>query len=149
VPIILAVVVVILDQAAKYFVQSNMLIGMSIPVINNIFHLTYILNPGAAFGIFEHQTLVFIIIAVGLFIAAIYYYPRIPAGYRLLRVGVGLLMGGAAGNLIDRIKTGFVVDYLDFRVWPVFNIADIAIVAGVSLIIYILLYKPDKRDEQL
>jgi len=150
VPILfLTVAVVILDQLAKYLVQSKMVMGMSIPIVSNIFHITYVQNPGAAFGIFEHRTIFFVIIAVGLFVAALYFYPKIPQGYPALRGGIGLLVGGAAGNLIDRITTGYVTDYLDFRIWPVFNIADMAIVTGVGIIVYMLMYKLDKEDETL
>ncbi|MDR3564870.1 MAG: signal peptidase II [Negativicutes bacterium] len=144
----LALIVVALDQWAKFSVQSQMTPGMSIPVINDIFHITYVLNPGAAFGILEHQTGFFLLVALTLFIAILYFYPRIPPGYRLLRIGLGLQVGGAMGNVVDRVKTGFVVDFLDFRVWPVFNIADMAIVVGVSLIIFDVVYLSGKRDEK-
>lgn len=145
--LILAVVIVAVDQLSKHYIQSTMLPGMSVPVVDNIFHITYILNPGAAFGILEHQTVFFIGVALVLFAALAYFYPRLPAGNRVLRAGIGLQAGGAVGNLIDRVRTGYVVDFFDFRIWPVFNIADIAIVTGVGLIIYSLLYLSDKEDE--
>ncbi len=139
-PILLLIfAVVMIDQFSKYYIQSHMTLGMSLPVIPNIFHITYILNPGAAFGILEHQTIVFIIIALGIIAAAVYLYPRIPQSHYPLRIGSGLMVGGAIGNVIDRIKTGYVIDFFDFRIWPVFNVADIAIVCGVALIIYSLL----------
>lgn len=113
------------------------------PIINDVLHITYILNPGAAFGLLEYQTKLFVAVAVILLASLGYYHRWIAAGHWLLRLGVGLLAGGAFGNLIDRIKTGYVVDYLDFRVWPIFNSADIAIVTGVGCLIYILLFLPD------
>ncbi|AIF51952.1 signal peptidase II [Pelosinus sp. UFO1] len=146
-PILLVVLIVVLiDQFSKNYILVHMLPGMSIPVIQDIFHITYVLNPGAAFGLFEHQTLFFLFVAVSLVGAAIYFYPRIPKQYGLLRFGTGLLVGGAIGNVIDRIKTGYVVDFFDFRIWPVFNIADTAIVCGVGCIIFtmIYLYKEDE-----
>lgn len=147
-PILLLVAFVMLvDQAVKFYIQTHMTLGTSVPVIENVFHITYILNPGAAFGLFEHQTLFFLIVAVGLIIAAAYFYPRIPKHYRLLRFGIGLLVGGAMGNVIDRIKTGYVIDFFDFRIWPVFNIADAAIVCGVGCIIFTMLYI-HKEDEE-
>jgi len=146
--LLLAVVVVVLDQLAKYYIQARMVPGMSIPVIDGVFDITYVLNPGAAFGILEHQTAFFLVVALIMIVAICYYYPRIPPGYRLLRIGIGLQVGGAAGNVIDRVKTGYVVDFLDFRVWPVFNIADMAIVTGVALIIYNTLYLSGKKDEK-
>ena len=144
--LLLAVVVVILDQISKLYVQTHMEIGMSIPVLQDIFHITYILNPGAAFGLFEHQTVFFVIIAAGMVAGAIYFYPQIPKKYTLLRFGTGLMVGGALGNVVDRIKTGYVVDFFDFRIWPIFNIADVGIVCGVGCIIFTILYLY-KEDE--
>jgi len=147
VPILLLIAsVVIIDQYSKYYIQQHMTPGMSIPIVENVFHITYVLNPGAAFGILQHQTFFFIVVALLLLIAAIYFYPRIPQGYMLLRLGIGLQVGGAIGNVVDRLKTGFVVDFFDFRIWPVFNIADIAIVCGVGCIIYNILYLSPKEE---
>lgn len=144
---LLVIAIIIIDQLAKYYVQTNMSLGNSIPVIDKVFHITYILNPGAAFGILENQTAFFIAVALVMFAAVFYYYPRIPAQFFLLRLGIGLMIGGAIGNLIDRIKSGSVVDFFDFRIWPVFNIADIAIVTGVSCIIFHILYLANKEDD--
>lgn len=147
-PILLLVALIVaIDQYSKYYVESHMHLGMSIPVIQNVFHITYVLNPGAAFGMLEHRTSFFIVIALLLVAAVIYFYPRIPSGYRLLKVGIGLQVGGAVGNVIDRVKTGYVVDFFDFRIWPVFNIADIAIVVGVGIIIISIL-RTQQRDDQ-
>lgn len=147
-PILLLILVLVaIDQASKYYIQTHMTPGLSIPVINNVFHITYILNPGAAFGILQHRTWFFVVIAALLFAVVAYYYRRIPAGYRLLRLGLGLLLGGAAGNVIDRVQTGFVIDFFDFRIWPVFNIADMAICIGVALIVYTILLPQGKKDE--
>lgn len=145
--LILAMAVVVIDQWSKYYVQTHMSLGMSIPLIPSVFHLTYILNPGAAFGILENQRTFFVIVGLLMIGAVVYLYPRIPANMRLLRIGTGLMMGGAVGNVIDRIQTGHVVDFFDFRIWPIFNIADIAIVVGVSCIIYTLLFIAEKKDE--
>ena len=143
--LLLALFIIVVDQLFKYYIQTYMMLGMSIPIIQDVFHITYILNPGAAFGLFENQTTFFVIIAVCMVIAAIYFYPKIPEQYSLLRFGTGLIVGGAMGNVIDRIKTGYVVDFFDFRIWPIFNIADIGIVCGVGCIIFtiIFLYKED------
>lgn len=145
---LLALVVLILDQLSKFYVQEHMEVGMSIPVVQDVFHLTYILNPGAAFGLFEYQTGFFVVIALSMIIAAFYFYPRIPQQYKLLRFGIGLMVGGAIGNLIDRIRTGYVVDFFDFRIWPIFNIADTGIVCGVGCIVFtiIYLYKEDGTE---
>jgi len=145
--ILLALSVIAVDRWTKYYIQSHMLPGMSIPVISHVFHITYVLNSGAAFSLLEHQTGLFIGIALVILAAIGYYYPWIAAGSLLLRAGVGLAAGGAIGNLIDRIETGYVVDFLDFRIWPVFNVADMAIVVGLGLIAMQILYFSRKEDD--
>ncbi len=127
--------VVALDQAAKFWVASSMRIGQSIPVLDGIFHITYIENPGAAFGLFAHQRWMFLAAGGALLLIAAASYRHIRRADVLTRSGVSLLLGGAVGNLIDRVRLGRVIDFFDFRVWPVFNIADIAICVGVGLIL--------------
>lgn len=121
-----------------------MFLGQSIPVLPQIFHLTYIQNPGAAFGILENQCYLFILIAAVLIVAVIYFYKKIIQLSKLFQVGIALLFGGAIGNMIDRIFIGRVIDYMDFRIWPVFNLADIAIVSGCAIIAFNLLFKTER-----
>ena len=143
---VLPLAVVILDQFSKYIVVENMALGESIPVIEEVFHLTYILNPGAAFGMFAHNRLFFIAIAVIVIGIIIWARREILASPWEVKAGCGLFLGGAIGNLIDRARQGLVIDFFDFRIWPVFNIADIAICIGVGLIIWNLLKTELKRD---
>lgn len=143
---VLPLAVVILDQFSKYIVVENMVLGESIPIIEKVFHLTYILNPGAAFGMFAHNRLFFIAIAVIVIGIIIWARREILASPWEVKAGCGLFLGGAIGNLIDRARQGLVIDFFDFRIWPVFNIADIAICIGVGLIIWNLLKTELKRD---
>lgn len=143
---VLPLAVVILDQFSKYIVVENMALGESIPIIEEVFHLTYILNPGAAFGMFAHNRLFFIAIAVIVIGIIIWARREILASPWEAKAGCGLFLGGAIGNLIDRARQGLVIDFFDFRIWPVFNIADIAICIGVGLIIWNLLKTELKRD---
>lgn len=143
---VLPLAVVILDQFSKYIVVENMALGESIPIIKEVFHLTYILNPGAAFGMFAHNRLFFIAIAVIVIGIIIWASREILASPWEVKAGCGLFLGGAIGNLIDRARQGLVIDFFDFRIWPVFNIADIAICIGVGLIIWNLLKTELKRD---
>ncbi len=143
---VLPLAVVILDQFSKYIVVENMSLGESIPIIEEVFHLTYILNPGAAFGMFAHNRLFFIAIAVIVIGIIIWARREILASPWEVKAGCGLFLGGAIGNLIDRARQGLVIDFFDFRIWPVFNIADIAICIGVGLIIWNLLKTELKRD---
>ena len=143
---VLPLAVVILDQFSKYIVVENMALGESIPIIEEVFHLTYILNPGAAFGMFAHNRLFFIAIAVIVIGIIIWARREILASPWEVKAGCGLFLGGAIGNLIDRARQGLVIDFFDFRIWPMFNIADIAICIGVGLIIWNLLKTELKRD---
>ncbi len=127
------ILIVALDQLTKYYISLNMFPETSLPVINGIFHITYVLNPGAAFGLFKYKTGFFLAIAVVLIALVAYLYPRLPKQRIYLRWGMTLMTSGAVGNVIDRLRTGYVVDFFDFRIWPVFNVADIAIVCGVAL----------------
>lgn len=140
----ISIAVVLLDQMVKRFIMSDMTLGMSIPVWPGIFHITYIQNPGAAFGILAQQRWLFIAVGFLFVCAAIYFRRRLRRESRWLQWGMALLLGGAVGNLIDRILWGNVVDFLDFRVWPVFNIADISIVVGVGCMMYALLRRAEK-----
>ena len=135
-PVGIGILVFIVDQLVKHLVVSTMHLGQSVPVIKEIFHITYVLNPGAAFGMLEHQRWIFILSACVVVLVTCSFYRQIQRESIFIRLGAGLLLGGAAGNLLDRIQSGLVVDFLDFRIWPVFNIADIAICAGAGLLIY-------------
>lgn len=142
---ILAVLAVfLLDQGTKWLVMRNMEIGESIPIISNVFHLTYVRNPGAAFGMLAYKTTFFIVITVLVVVAIAWYYRKIPDNRRWLKLGLILQVGGAIGNLVDRIRFGRVIDFFDFRVWPVFNIADIAIVVGVGLLFLEVIRRDDR-----
>ena len=135
-PLGIGILVFIIDQLVKHLVVSTMHLGQSLPVIKGIFHITYVLNPGAAFGMLEHQRWIFILVALAAVLLGAAFYKKLQQESLLMRSGAGLLLGGAVGNLADRIQSGLVVDFLDFRIWPVFNIADIAICAGAGLLIY-------------
>lgn len=134
--VIVALLVVMFDQLTKYYVVENFYLGESVPVIENIFHWTYILNPGAAFGMLEGSRWFFVVIAVGVLGGIWYMKDEINEGGWMMQYGAALFGGGAIGNLIDRARSGLVIDFFDFRIWPVFNVADIAICVGVAMILW-------------
>ena len=134
--LLVALLVIIFDQLTKYYVVSNFYLGESVPVIENIFHWTYILNPGAAFGMFEGSRWFFVVIAIGVLVGIWYMKDEINEGGWMMQYGAALFGGGAIGNLIDRARSGLVIDFFDFRIWPVFNVADIAICIGVAMILW-------------
>ncbi len=146
--IIAALLVLLVDLVSKYIVQANMELYQSIPVIEGVFHLTYILNPGAAFGMLPNQTVFFIIVAAVAIVAVLVFYKRIVKEAWPVQLALGMAVGGALGNLIDRIRYGKVVDFLDFRIWPVFNLADTAIVIGVGFLIWQILRRPETEQDR-
>lgn len=143
--LLLGVIVAILDQISKHWVVSSLKLHDSIPIVKNIFHITYVQNTGAAFSMLRGKTYFFVAVSSAIIIAIIYFIGKIPKQKFLLRSMMGLVLGGAVGNLIDRIRFGFVVDFLDFRVWPVFNLADCAVVVGMIMIAYCIVTDSDLK----
>jgi signal peptidase II len=131
--------VLLVDQLTKYLVVTNFFVGKSIPIIEDVFHLTYVRNQGAAFGIMQGQQLFFIVVTIAIIVAVIIFYKELPLHNIMNRIALGLILGGAIGNLIDRIRLGYVIDFIDLRVWPVFNVADSAVVIAVVILSYWLL----------
>lgn len=129
-------IVLIIDQITKYFVSRNFYLGESVQVIPNVFHWTYILNPGAAFGMLDGSRWFFVGIAVLVSVGVWFFRKELQQEPAMVQNGTALFVGGAIGNLIDRIFIGQVIDFFDFRIWPIFNVADIAICVGVGLIIW-------------
>lgn len=136
--------VVILDQATKALVRARFELFDSIEIIPGLLNLTRIHNTGAAFGMLNgadvpFKTAVLALVAAGALIGLALYAASLPAEQRMTRFGLALIIGGAAGNLIDRVVSGYVVDFVDvyFGSWHfwAFNVADAAITAGVSLMI--------------
>ncbi|WP_088187657.1 signal peptidase II [Desulfosporosinus sp. FKA] len=134
----------IVDRLLKVLIQKNFVPGESLIVIPKVFHITYVLNPGAAFGLMAGRTWIFVVTALVVVGGVIYGQFRIPQKEALLRLAIGLIGGGALGNLYDRLVIGRVVDYIDVQVWPyVFNFADSMIVVGVGLLM-LKLYLDEK-----
>ena len=133
-----AILIVILDQLTKFLIKSNFKLNQSIPIIKNVFHLTYVTNTGSAFGFFKSYNIFFGLFSVIVIIVIFYYLKKIKENEKLMQFSIGLLLGGTIGNLTDRIAYGSVVDFLDFRIWPVFNIADSAVTISIILLIIIL-----------
>ena len=153
-----SLVSVLLDQATKLTVDANLSFSDRITVIENFFYITHARNPGAAFGLFGDAPVVirltmFIgitLIALGMVVS---FYRKLAPGDRFSALSLGLILGGAIGNLIDRIFRGEVVDFLHFRLWggyqwPDFNLADSFIVVGVAfLVIELLAAEGESRED--
>ena len=148
---LIAGLVILLDQTSKMMIVKALPLHTTKPVINGFFNLVHIHNPGGAFGLMAGmspaiRTVVFGVVstlAVGLIL---YFYHTTPANRPWLAAGFAMIFGGAVGNMIDRVRMGAVIDFLDFYInqwrWPAFNIADSAISIGVGIfILHILLKK--------
>jgi len=136
--LIITASIIAFDRLTKIFFSKLLLLGETLPVIPNIIHMTLVHNTGIAFGLFKDHGIVFIIIpiiAVILLIFNLYYYRQNDEVLsRVYIIGFSLILAGAIGNLIDRIVFGFVIDFIDLRIWPVFNIADSAITIGAIMV---------------
>jgi signal peptidase II len=135
--------IILLDQYTKHWVRQSIPLGVSwnpIAWLDPIVTFTHVRNTGAAFGLLPQLSGIFIVVALVVIVGIIVYYRQLAQASLLLRIALGLQLGGAAGNLIDRLVFGYVTDFIDFRVWPVFNVADSAIVIGTALLAYYALF---------
>ena len=131
--------VVAADQAAKLLVEARLPLGTSLPVIPGVFAVTHVHNPGIAFSLLAGIPLL-VPAAVALTLLFLLFYNRPRWSRRpLAQAALALLGGGAIGNLIDRLRVGAVVDFIDLHVWPIFNLADVAVTAGAGLLIVVLI----------
>ena len=148
--IIIAVFAIVLDQYTKYLASTRLIDYDTIPLIQDVFHLTFVKNRGAAFGILQNQKVFFIITTIIVVAGIIYYVIRNKPKNRLLMTSLSMIIGGAIGNFIDRVRYGYVIDFFDFTLidFPVFNVADSFVVIGTILLSYYLLFQyEEKKDE--
>ncbi len=147
---IIIVLLIVLDQIIKYWALNFLKEIGSIPVIENIFNLTYVENRGAAFGMLQNNQTIFIVVAA---LASCYglYYLHTKKVSNIGKIGILLIISGAIGNLIDRVRLGFVVDYLDFHIiWSyVFNLADCFVVVGTVLLCAYILFNEEEDKKQV
>jgi len=148
-PWLIAAFIIIADQATKYYAATILIKqpGYTVPIISNILHLTYSENKGAAFSILQNQRWLFITLTIIICIVIIFILITHSSMHILLKISLSLILGGAIGNLIDRIKLGYVIDFIDFRIinYPIFNLADSAVVIGTILLSYYVVFLSDKK----
>ncbi|PLX90366.1 MAG: signal peptidase II [Desulfuromonas sp.] len=137
------VIGVVLDQLSKLYIDSHFKLYEAVTVLENFFHITYIRNRGAAFGILSDSPLrlpFFIFVTLIAIVGILWYLRQMQAGQKLSQLALGLILSGAIGNLIDRVRFGEVVDFIDVHWyshhWPAFNVADSAICIGVGLLLF-------------
>jgi len=138
-----ALLVVVADQLSKTWIRSNFAMGQALPE-EGFFRLTHVHNYGAAFGLFQGQTFILITVALAgvavILLYAFFIYRQFPFLENVLgKLALGLVLGGTVGNLIDRLRLGYVTDFIGIGIWPSFNIADSAVTVGIIIVAYSLL----------
>ncbi len=148
-----AMAVLAFDQVTKRAIAERLPEGARWPgpehPISNIFTFTHVHNTGMAFGLGQGNSMVFLALALVVTMILVIWQWRLEPEARLMRVALGLQVGGALGNAIDRIRQGWVTDFLDFQVWPVFNVADSAISVGVAILAWGLWLEGRAESERL
>jgi signal peptidase II len=161
-------VLLVVDQTSKWLVRQSLAVNESwapIPALAKIFTVTHVQNTGVAFGQFPGGGWLFMAVNLIVLIGVLIYYPRIPADQRLMRLACILILAGDLGNVIDRIRTmlllvdttgsiwaalpfASVTDFMDFHIWPVWNVADLCLVSGICIVAFLLL-KQEREKEKL
>ena len=150
-----ALLLLALDQATKVIVRQNLAVGEAwapIPALSKIFTITHVQNTGVAFGQMPGLGWLFMLVNLAVVIGILVYYPRLPQGHWLVRLAFAFILAGAPGNVIDRLRTAFlyvsngggslwaalphayVTDFMDLKIWPVWNVADLCVVTGVAIL---------------
>lgn len=133
--LILTLFIIFLDQISKYIVMQNLRLGESIPS-SGLFRLTHAQNTGTAFSLFQNQTDILTLVSFVAIVMIIFIYISIEKPSKHIYISYALLFGGAFGNLIDRVRLGYVTDFFDVGFWPIFNIADSAITIGIIFMLF-------------
>lgn len=148
--VLVAATTFVIDQLSKLAIKTYMVPGQDIPIVAPVLDLHYITNRGVAFGLFSRFGDVFVPVALIIMAVIFGYYRSLRQRQLWLRLALGLQLGGALGNLLDRLRYGSVVDFLDFHIdainfhWPVFNLADSSIVVGVCILVVCLALQPER-----
>jgi signal peptidase II len=151
---IVAVVVFVLDRITKGAVDASVPLGSSVEVVGQWVRISHVTNTGAAFGLLPGGTTLLSILSVGAVLAIVFYYRRLAADSRLIAATLGMQLGGAFGNLVDRIGQGYVVDFVDVgipggpRFWS-FNVADSSIVVGIIAVTALLWWQERQPPRDL
>ena len=145
--VLVACVILLVDQLTKYLVVSKINSNYEIEVIGDLFYLTNVKNRGAAWGIMQNGRVFFIVVTIFVVCGILYFMKNIDKKY--VKMVLAVVLGGTLGNFVDRIFRGYVVDFLDFYIggyhFPIFNIADVCITVGVALLVYCILLDKDFR----
>lgn len=151
IPILIVAMLTAIDQFVKFIITSDFWLGESRSIINKVFSITYVRNEGMAFGAFQGARIIFLVITIFMLLACMYIFVNTYGVKKFLPIDIGLLflMAGAIGNMIDRVKLGYVIDFLNFKLinFPVFNIADIYVTCSIFYFAILFIFK--YSDEEI
>jgi len=145
-----ALSIFLIDQIIKFYILKHLCLGQEIPVIKNIFSISFVTNKGIAFGLFSNSNFPFVLISIAVLVCMTLVFisfnkDAISKKARVwIKIAYGLILGGAFSNMLDRIRIGEVIDFLDFHIWPVFNIGDSAICVGAGIFVLNILKNKSK-----
>ena len=139
-----SIVIVLADQALKALTHQYMALNQSIPLVDSVIKLTYVRNTGVAFSLFIGFSPYLAVVGAIVVAAVVYFHYQLPAKNKMVQLGLSFILGGSMGNLVDRIMRGYVIDYFDITIWPVFNLADMMINIGVIMLAYKLFEEEEK-----
>ena len=142
-----ALSIFLIDQIIKFYILKHLYLGQEISIIKNIFSISFVTNKGIAFGLFSNSNFPFVLISIAVLACMTLVFISFnkdaiskKAGV-WIRIAYGLILGGALSNMLDRIRIGEVIDFLDFHIWPVFNIGDSAICVGAGIFVLNILIR--------
>ena len=150
--ILIVIITLFVDQISKYAAYTSLIDRDPVVIINNFFQLNYVKNYGAAWGILQNQRVLFVILTVAILVFLGIYAKKNKNLTKMTRISLALIAGGALGNLIDRVKVGYVIDFLDINFgslydFPVFNFADSFIVVGTFIMMYLIITNKYEKQE--
>ena len=150
---LVATVIYVADQATKAAVASNLELGERVPIIGDLLILTHAQNRGAAFSLLQGETVLFVAVTIFALGMIVFFHRSLRDRGLWLHAVLGLQLGGALGNLTDRLRQGYVVDFVSAGIgnlrWPTFNVADAALVVGIGTLVVYLLFRPETREPAL
>ena len=148
--ILITIGVVVLDQLTKWLAVEYLIPVGTVPIIKDALHLTYVENPGAAFGMMQNSRWIFLLVSTVAIIAIIIYLIKFAPKNKLALLSLAFILGGGIGNMIDRVALGYVVDFIDFRLinFAVFNVADSFVCVGAALLIIYVLFIEGKENKR-
>ncbi|MBW2971832.1 signal peptidase II [Candidatus Woesearchaeota archaeon] len=144
--VLISIAIIIVERIVKFYITENLRMGESIPVMGSFLMITRTENLGGGFGVLAGQSIIFISAAILVLVLIVYFYNKIIYD-RLLVFASAFILGGTVGNMMDRLFFGHVIDYIDFAVWPTFNLSDVSLVTGVVLL-FIYMYQWQEQPEK-